>query len=96
MKRTHIGFSRVCVRRSARPNTTHSIHVVCSFSVIKSLRHLSPGISDLILSSLSCDIGFAEPSPEWISEDVRKRTNIKIRVGRNKTKDLKAKIHSKW
>lgn len=40
--------------------------------------------------------GFVEPHPDWISEDVRKRTNTKIGVGGNKARDLKAKVNSKW
>lgn len=40
--------------------------------------------------------GFVEPRLDWISEDVRKKTNIKMGKKEQSNRDLKAKVNSKW
>ena len=40
--------------------------------------------------------GFVEPNPDWISEDVRMKTSIRMGEKEHSNKDLKAKVNSKW
>ena len=58
------------------------------FSLIKSLSGHPSNLVIFLVSTVTP--GFVEPHPYWISENVRKSTNIKIEV-----KDVKAGVNSK-
>lgn len=69
-------FHRFLLRHLTRVNLMHNVPKLLQISLIKSLLHLGTLVTLFFLVSPVIP-GFLEPHPHWISEGVRKRTNIK-------------------